>query len=159
MRSFNFKMVSQLKHIQLTKHMHYCIQKIYHVYYTTQWNFIILSKFSHMTLTSSNQKWMRVADIVRRFCHFLLYRGEFYFDGVGNFEPKKIDYFLPFSLLLSICYILMHMQVKMCSIVMLVVKRSNYSLTCNVMSLIILGIIKSSISRGFFHDVNQRASR
>jgi len=23
--------VSQLKHIQLTKHMHYCIQKIYHV--------------------------------------------------------------------------------------------------------------------------------
>jgi len=37
-------MVSQLKHIQLTKHMHYCIQKIYHVYYTTQWNFIILEK-------------------------------------------------------------------------------------------------------------------
>jgi len=32
MKSFNFKMVlnnvSQLKHIQLTKHMHYCIQKI-----------------------------------------------------------------------------------------------------------------------------------
>ena len=31
MRSFNFKMVlnnvSQLKHIQLTKHMHYCIHK------------------------------------------------------------------------------------------------------------------------------------
>ena len=31
MKSFNFKMVlnnvSQLKHIQLTKHMHYCIQK------------------------------------------------------------------------------------------------------------------------------------
>jgi len=25
--------------------MHYCIQKIYHVYYTTQWNFIILRKF------------------------------------------------------------------------------------------------------------------
>jgi len=48
--------VSQLKHIQLTKHMHYCIQKIYHVYYTAQWNFIILSKFSHMTLTSSNEK-------------------------------------------------------------------------------------------------------
>ena len=39
MSSFNFKMVlnnvSQLKHIQLTKHMHYCIQNIYHVYYTT----------------------------------------------------------------------------------------------------------------------------
>ena len=45
------------------------------MYYTTQWNFIILSKFSHMTLTSSNEKWMRVADIVRRFCHFL-YKGE-----------------------------------------------------------------------------------
>jgi len=56
MSSFNFKMVlnnvSQLKHIQLTKHMHYFIQNIYHVYYTTQWNFIILRKFSHMTLTS-----------------------------------------------------------------------------------------------------------
>jgi len=37
--------VSQLKLIQLTKHMHYCIQKIYHVYYTTQWNFIILKFF------------------------------------------------------------------------------------------------------------------
>ena len=82
--------VSQLKHIQLTKDMHYCIQKIYHVYYTTQWNFIILGKFSHMTLTSPNEKWMRVADIVRRFCHFLLWRGELCFDVVGNFKPKKI---------------------------------------------------------------------
>jgi len=36
-----------------TKHMHYCIQNIYHVYYTTQWNFIILRTFSHMTLTMS----------------------------------------------------------------------------------------------------------
>jgi len=26
------------------------------VYYTTQWNFIILRKFSHMTLTSPNEK-------------------------------------------------------------------------------------------------------
>ena len=90
MRSFNFNMVlnnfSQLKHIQVTKHMHYCIQKIYHVYYTTQWNFIILRKFSHMTLTSPNEKWMRVADIVRHFCHFLLWRGEFCFDIEGNFE-------------------------------------------------------------------------
>jgi len=43
--------VSRLKHIRLTKHMHYCIQKKYHVYYTTQWNFIILRKFIHMTLT------------------------------------------------------------------------------------------------------------
>jgi len=51
--------VSQLKHIQLTKHMHYCIEKIYHVYYTTQWNFIILRKFSHMTLTSPNKKWRK----------------------------------------------------------------------------------------------------
>jgi len=33
---------------------------------------------------------MRVADIVRCFCHFLLRRGEFFFDVVGNFEPKKI---------------------------------------------------------------------
>ena len=47
--------------------MHYCIKKIYHVYYTTQWNVISWSKFNHMTLTSSNEKWMRVADIVRRF--------------------------------------------------------------------------------------------
>ena len=77
--------VSQLNDIQLTKHMHYCIQKIYHV-----WNFIILRKFSHMTPTSPNEKWMRVADIVRRFCHFLLWWGEFCFDVVGNFEPKKI---------------------------------------------------------------------
>ena len=67
--------------------MHYCIQKIYHVYYTTQWNFIILRKFSHMTLTSPNEKWMRFADIVRR---FLLWRGEFCFDVVGNFGPKKM---------------------------------------------------------------------
>ena len=94
MRSLNFKMVlnnvSQLKHIQLTKHMHYCIQKIYHVYYTTQWNFIILRKFSLITLASPNEKWMRVADIVRRFCHFLLWKREFCFDVVGNFELKKM---------------------------------------------------------------------
>ena len=87
--------VSQSKHIQLTKHMHYFIQNIYHVYYTTQWNFIILRKFSHMTLTSPNETWIRFADIiiktsVRRFCHFLLWGGEFCFDIVGNFEPKKI---------------------------------------------------------------------
>ena len=121
MRSFNIKIVlnnvSQLKHIQLTKHMHYCIQKIYHVYYTAQWNFIILRKFSHMTLTSPNEKWMRVADIVRCFCHFLLWRGEFCFDVVGNFKPKKITpncnalaksiikfYFLPLSLLLLLVF-------------------------------------------------------
>ena len=105
--------VSQLKHIQLTKHMHYCIQKIYHVYYTTQWNFII---FSHMTLKSPNEKWMRVADKVWRFCHFLLWKGEFCFDVVGNFEPKrnyskvqcigKIDYFLALGFLLYICFFL-----------------------------------------------------
>ena len=82
--------VSQLKHIKLTKHMHYCIQKIYHVYYTTQWNFIILRKFRNMTLTSPNEKWMRVADKVQRFGHFLLWTEEFCFDVVGNFEPKKI---------------------------------------------------------------------
>ena len=64
--------------------------KIYHVYYTTQWNFIILKTFSHMTLTSPNEKWMRVADIVGRFCHFLLWRREFCFDVVGNFELKKM---------------------------------------------------------------------
>jgi len=94
MRSFNFKMVLnnvfQLKHIPLTKHMHYCIQKIYLMNYTTQWNFIILRKLSHMSLISPNEKWMRFADIVRRFCHFLLWRGEFSFDVVGNFEHKKI---------------------------------------------------------------------
>jgi len=60
MRSFDFKMVlinvSQLKHIQLTKHMHYCIQKIYQVYYTTQWNFIILRKFCHITLSHQMKK-------------------------------------------------------------------------------------------------------
>jgi len=33
---------------------------------------------------------MRVADTVKRFYHLLLWRGEFYFDVVGNFEPKKI---------------------------------------------------------------------
>ena len=82
--------VFQLKHIQLTKHMHYCIQKMYHVYYTTQCNFIILRTFIHMTLTSPNKKWMRFADIVRRFYHFLLWRGNFCFDVVGNFELRKI---------------------------------------------------------------------
>ena len=91
MRSFNFKMVlnnvSQLKYIQLTKHMHYCIQNIY---YSTPWNFIILRKFSHMTLTSPNEKWMKVAGIVRRFCHFLLWRGGFWLDVVGNLEPKEM---------------------------------------------------------------------
>ena len=47
MRSYNFKIVlinvSQLKHIPLTKHMHYCMHNIYRVYYTTQWIFIIFS--------------------------------------------------------------------------------------------------------------------
>ena len=81
--------VSQLKHIQLTKHMHYCIQKIYDVYYTTQWNSIILRKFSHMTFASPNEKWIRVADIVRRFCNFLLWRREFCFDVVGNLNLRK----------------------------------------------------------------------
>ena len=54
MRSFNFKMV--LNNVSINKHMHYCIQKIYHMYYTTQWNFIILRKFIHMTLASPNGK-------------------------------------------------------------------------------------------------------
>ena len=49
-----------------------------------------MRKFSHMTLTSPNEKRIRVADIVRRFCHFLLWRGEFCFDVVGHFQPKKI---------------------------------------------------------------------
>ena len=49
-----------------------------------------LRKISHMTLTSPNEKWMRFADILRHFCHFLLWWGEFCFDVVGNFEPKKI---------------------------------------------------------------------
>ena len=60
------------------------------MYYTTQRNFIIFKKISHMTLASPNEKWMRVADIVRRFCHFLLWRREFCFDVVGNFGLKKI---------------------------------------------------------------------
>ena len=80
--------VSQLKHNQLTKDMHYCIQKIYNVYYTTQWKFIILRKFSHMTIMSPNEKWMRVSDIVRRFCYFLLWRGEFCFNEHKKFTPN-----------------------------------------------------------------------
>ena len=44
----------------------------YHVHYATQWNFIICNKLSHMTVTSPKQKWIRVADTVRRFHHFLL---------------------------------------------------------------------------------------
>jgi len=43
-----------------------------------------------MTTMSPNEKYTRVADIVRRFCHFLLWRGEFCFNVVGNFEPKKM---------------------------------------------------------------------
>mgnify|MGYP007133527661 CR=1 FL=1 len=88
--------------------MHYCIQKIYHVYYTKQWNFIILRKFIHMTLASPNEKWMRVADIVRRFCHFLFMKERICFDVVGNFELKqndsklqcigKIDYYIPLTI-------------------------------------------------------------
>ena len=77
--------ISQLKHIQLTKHMHYCIQKIYHVYYTTQWNSIILRKFSHMTYVTKWKMNEGCWHIVRHFCHFLLWRGEFCFDVVGNF--------------------------------------------------------------------------
>mgnify|MGYP006890292575 FL=1 len=84
--------VSQLKHIQLTKHMHYCIQNIYHVYYTTQWNFIILSKLSHMTLASPNKKWMRVADIIisKTFLSFSIMKERILFDVVGNFELKRM---------------------------------------------------------------------
>ena len=122
MRSFNFKTVlndvSQLKHIQLTKHMHYCIQRIYHMYYTTQWIFIICSKFSHMTLTSANKnEFIRLVATIRRFWLFLLWSREFPFNVVGNFEPKKITsnfnalaksiiihYFLSWSRLLSICF-------------------------------------------------------
>ena len=37
-----------------------------------------------MTLASPNEKWMRVADIVRRFSHFLLWRREFCFDVILN---------------------------------------------------------------------------
>jgi len=43
-----------------------------------------------MTVTSPIQKIMRVADTVRRFYHFLLWREEFLFDVVGNFELKKL---------------------------------------------------------------------
>ena len=70
--------------------MQYCKQHIYDEYYTAQWNFIIFRKLSHMTVTSPNQKWMRVVDTVRRFYHFLLWRGEVYVDLVGNFDPKKM---------------------------------------------------------------------
>jgi len=59
LRSFNFKIVLyyvyQLKHIQLTKHMLYCKQNIYCMYYDTQWNFIHLNKLSHMTDVSPTQ--------------------------------------------------------------------------------------------------------
>ena len=44
--------VSKLKHIQLTQHVHYCIQNIYHVQYATQWNFIIFNDLDHMTVES-----------------------------------------------------------------------------------------------------------
>jgi len=63
-------------------------KNIYYVYYTTQTNLIIYNNTSHMTVTSPKPKWMRVGDTVRRFYHLLLWRGEFYFAGVGNFEKK-----------------------------------------------------------------------
>jgi len=44
---------------------------------------------SHMTVTSSKPKCMRVADTVRRFYHLLLWRREFYFDVVGNVTPIR----------------------------------------------------------------------
>ena len=68
--------------------MHYCIHNIYNEYYTTQWNFICFSKLGHTTVTSQTQKWMRVVETIRRFCHFLLWRGEV--DLVSNFDPKKM---------------------------------------------------------------------
>ena len=43
-----------------------------------------------MTVMSPKPKWLRVADTVRRFYHLLLWMGEYYFDVVGKFEPKKI---------------------------------------------------------------------
>jgi len=33
-----------IKRILLTKHMHYYMQNIYHVYYATHWDFIIFNK-------------------------------------------------------------------------------------------------------------------
>jgi len=51
-----FSNVYQLKQIQLTKYMHYCIQNIYHVYYATQWNFISYKELRHVTVTSPKQK-------------------------------------------------------------------------------------------------------
>ena len=55
-RSFNVQrvlnIVSKWKHIQLTQHVHYCIQNIYHVQYATQWNFIIFNDLDHMTVES-----------------------------------------------------------------------------------------------------------
>ena len=52
---------------------------------------IFFNYTSHMTVTSPKPKWMSVADTVRRFYHLILWKGEFYFDVVGNFEPKKIS--------------------------------------------------------------------
>jgi len=43
-----------------------------------------------MTGPSPNNTLLRVADTVCRFYHVLLCRGEFHFDGVGKFEPKKL---------------------------------------------------------------------
>jgi len=56
MRSFNFKQCFPIKTYSINKTHALLHTKIYHVYYTTQWNFIILRKFSHMTLTSPNEK-------------------------------------------------------------------------------------------------------
>ena len=43
-----------------------------------------------LSVKSPKPKWMRVADAVRQCYHLLLWRVEFHFDVVGNFEPKKI---------------------------------------------------------------------
>ena len=43
-------MYKKNKHIQLTKHVHYCINNIYPVYYAAQWNVIIFNKLCNMTV-------------------------------------------------------------------------------------------------------------
>jgi len=59
----------------------------------TQWNFIIFNQLSQITGTTNTKMnegcWHSY--LVRRFYHFLLWRREFYFDDVGNFEPKKLN--------------------------------------------------------------------
>ena len=95
-RSLKFKIV--LYNVYQLKHKNYAIYKThaikhYHVFYATQWTFIILNYLSHMTddkyFTKTNERVLLTQS--RHFHHFLLWGNEFDFDVLVNLDLKKIS--------------------------------------------------------------------